>query len=76
MRRFDEVLTEAKTTQQLEVIRVSSESDGWLVSFTLCDERQRKVKGVRKIYQETTFTSVEDLIDELWCSPGLTDYDL
>lgn len=66
------ILDDNPDDPRLEVLSLTVENDGIVMCFLLSDPFAT-VSCSRKIWNESLFVDMDDLIHELWCSPNLRE---
>jgi len=71
---FTALLSAVIAVQAFELIslrRSTAGGSGYTLVFTLIDDKLKKVKGTRTLYDISLFIDVDDLLDELWYTEKL-----
>jgi len=71
---FTALLSAVVAVQAFELIslrRSTKGGSGYTLVFTLIDDKLKKVKGTRTLYDISLFIDVDDLLDELWYTEKL-----
>ena len=77
MLTFMQALPDALQTNKVKVLTLVRNFDGWFLEFELIDEEGVVHIGARLMSSKAMFTGTNDLIDELWWTPGLvTKYSI